>query len=224
MTAVDHGSAGASAPVDPPLETLTPRWSHCIVAATGPSLSSAAERCGRASVPVVAVNDAYRLLPSAAVMYACDPDWWQLHQGCPEFVGEKWSSHEPWTNDKRATARQYGVRLIRGQDVEGFSLNPSVIHYGATSGFQALNMALLWGARRLVLVGFDMHSRGGRHFFGDHPEPLSNFMRFESVVPRFRRAAAQLPSGIDIVNCTPGSALDCFPMMPLEEGLCWLSA
>jgi hypothetical protein len=220
MTAADVGLAGASAPVSPMLEKLAPRWSQCIVAATGPSLTPlVADRC--AGWPVVAVNDAYRLIPSAPVLYACDPDWWELHQGCPDFAGEKWSSHDPLNNnDKLAVARRYGLRLVGGRDGEGFSFDPSAIHYGSNSGFQAINLALLMGARRILLVGFDMHSRGGRHFFGDHPEPLSNWMQFESLVPTFRRAARLLPPSIQIINCTPGSALDCFPRLLLEEALC----
>lgn len=219
MTAVDVGSAGASALVGPMVETVRVRWSHCIVAATGPSLTpGVAERC--IGQHLMVVNDAHRLLPWAEVLYACDPDWWEVHHGCPGFAGEKWSSHAPAHNEKLAIAKRYGLRLVAGRDGEGFSLDPSAIHYGSNSGFQAINLALLMGARRILLVGFDMHSRAGRHFFGDHPAPLSNWMQFETLVPTFRRAAALLPSGIQIINCTPGSALDCFPMMDLEEALC----
>lgn len=223
MTSADVGLAGASAPVSPMLETLKPRWSWCIVAATGPSLTPpVAARC--AGHPLVAVNDAYRLFPAADVLYACDPDWWELHQGCPGFIGEKWTSHESVHNEKLGIARQFGLHLVAGRDGEGFSLDPSAIHYGSNSGYQAINLALLMGARRILLVGFDMHSRGGRHFFGDHPEPLSNWMQFESLVPTFRRAARLLPPTIEIINCTPGSALDCFSILPLEEALCLLPA
>jgi hypothetical protein len=187
-----------------------------VVAATGPSLTEAvAERCRGSRV--LAVNDAYRRLPWAEVLYACDQEWWNVHQGCPDFAGEKWSSHEAGTNDKLATAERYGLRLVQGRDGEGFSLDPSVIHYGSNGGFQALNLALLMGAKRVLLVGFDMHATNGRHFFGDHPEPLSNYVRYETLVPYFRRAAALLPRGIEIVNCTPGSALDCFPAARLED-------
>jgi len=206
-----------SAPV---LERIVPRWSQCVVAATGPSLTPAvAAQC--VGQHVVAVNDAYRLFPAADVLYACDPDWWELHQGCPGFAGEKWSSHDPLNNnDKLATAQRFGLRLVGGRDGEGFSFDPKAVHYGSNSGFQAINLALLMGVRRVLLVGFDMHSRAGRHFFGDHPEPLSNYMRFETLVPTFRRAAALLPPDRQIINCTPGSALDCFPALSLEEALC----
>lgn len=201
------------------LQRIKPRWAECIVAATGPSLTEAvAERCrGRA---VLAIKDAYRRLPWAAVLYGCDAHWWDAYDGCPDFAGEKWSSHSEGSNEKRATAERWGLRLVRGADGEGFSCDPSLIHYGSNSGFQAINLALLWGARRLVLVGFDMRVDGPRrHFFGSHPPPMNNCLRYEGLVPRFRRAAAQLPRDIEIVNCSPGSALDCWPIVPLEEAL-----
>jgi hypothetical protein len=36
------------------------------------------------------VNDAYRRMPYARALYAADAQWWTLHNGCPEFAGEKW--------------------------------------------------------------------------------------------------------------------------------------
>jgi hypothetical protein len=64
-----------------------------------------------------------------------------------------------------------------------------------------------------------MHAKHGRHFFGPHPEPLTNSSTYEWFIPDFRRAAAQMPKDLMILNCTPGSALDCFPMVALEDAL-----
>ena len=108
---------------------------------------------------MIAVNDAYRLFPDAAVLYACDSEWWDVHGGCPDFAGEKWSSHSVDAgghNDKREVAKKYGLKLVEGRDRDGFSFDPACIHYGSNSGFQAVNLAILFGAKRIVLVGFDM--------------------------------------------------------------------
>ncbi|MPZ58445.1 MAG: hypothetical protein GEU91_18520 [Rhizobiales bacterium] len=200
-------------------ETISPRWSECIVAATGPSLTpGVADACH--GHRVVAVNDAYRLLPFADVLYACDTKWWDVHAGCSGFAGERWSCHgDAVHNDKRLAAERYGLMLVRGRDAEGFSLDPSRIHYGSNSGFQAINLAILFGAKRIVLVGFDMRVNGTRHFFGDHPSPLLNSSDYVKWVPIFARAARMLPPEIEIINATPGSALTCFPMMDLADGL-----
>lgn len=192
----------------------------CVVAATGPSLTpEVADMCR--GHDVVAVNDAWRLIPWAVAVYACDNKWWSHHKGVPEFTGEKWSSHGPGANnDKRRVAREYGVRLVAGRNEAGFSTDPTYINHGKNSGFQAINLAMHFGARRIVLVGFDMSVRQGkRHFFGDHPQPLGNFGDYRRFVPEFDRAAKMLPPWLQIINATPGSALKCFPYLPLAEAL-----
>jgi hypothetical protein len=199
-----------------------------IVAATGPSLSpEVAEAC--AGRKVLAVNDAYRLFPWAEVLYACDAAWWNVHHGCPGFAGEKWSSHGAAGrikhNDKSAVAEKYGLKLVAGRDGDGFSFEPDVIHYGSNSGFQAINLALLMGARRIILVGFDMGcTNGRRHFFGDHPPGLRNATSYQNFIRALERAAKLLPPGIEILNATPGSALRCFPMVTLNDALAAFAA
>lgn len=209
------------------VERIYPYWRDmtAIVAATGPSLTEAvAERCRLAhdeddSVAVLAVNDAWRLMPWADALYACDAAWWQHHYGVAAFRGDKWSSHHANGNDKIQVAKTYGLQLVAGATKKGFSTDPSCIHYGGNSGFQAVNLALLFGARRIVLVGFDMHAAGGKsHFFGEHPPRLRRSTNYERFVPAFAEAAKSLPKGA-IINATPGSALRCFPMMPLDEAL-----
>lgn len=196
------------------------------MAATGPSLTvEAANACAASGWPIVAVNDAYRLLPGAAVLYACDAAWWDVHGGCPGFRGEKWSSHSAGLmapqNDKAACQARYGLSLVAGADGPGFSLDPDRIHYGSNSGFQAINLAILFGARTIVLVGFDM--RGRTHFFGRHPLPLNQMDEsrpgFERYIRYFVEAATTLPPHVRILNATPGSALTCFPMVTLDDAL-----
>lgn len=197
-------------------------WGTCVVAASGPSLTpDVAEMCSRVEW-VIAVNDAWRALPGGAdVLYACDEAWWRHHDGCPGFAGEKWTSHSlSPKNDKTKVADHFGLRVVEGTEKPGFSLDPSVIHYGNNSGFQAVNLAILFGADPIVLVGFDMRAVAGKqHFFGNHKAPLSETGKFAVWIANFTRAAAMLRGSPRIVNATPGSALTCFPMMPLNVAL-----
>jgi hypothetical protein len=198
-----------------------PRWRECIVAASGPSLTpEVAELCQRSGLPIVAVSDAYKLFPDAEILYSCDADWWFVHNGCPGFAGEKWSSHGDEKENNKAEAQQRcGLKLIQGKQADGFSLNPSFIHYGCTSGFQAINLAILFGAKRIVLVGFNMQAVGRRsHFFGDHPPSLRHG-DLRTFLPWFDTAAQRLPPDIEIINATPDSALRSFKMMRLEDAL-----
>jgi hypothetical protein len=196
------------------LHRIEKRWTgRCIVAAPGQSLTpTVADACR--GEHVIAVNDAYRLLPWADVLYACDGVWWEVRDGCPDFAGEKWSSHglDP-ANDKIAVAERYQLSLVAGEHRPGFSIDPGVIHYGSNSGFQAVNFAYLWGAEEVVLVGFDMH---GEHFFGNHATPLrTGDAPFALFIAAFEEAARMMPPGFRILNATPGSALTCFEMVDL---------
>lgn len=172
---------------------------------------------------VIAVNDAYRLLPFAAALYACDAAWWEAHGGCPDFAGERWTSHSlAPKNDKTPLADRFGLRVIEGANNAGFSRDSGLIHYGNNSGFQAVNLALLWGADPIILVGFDMRHVGGKgHFFGSHPPPLKPGGSYLAWIANFAKAAEMLghPRCPTILNATPGSALPCFPMVDLAETL-----
>lgn len=171
---------------------------------------------------VVTVNDASRVLPRADVLYACDEHWWDLHCGAPWFHGERWSSHNADADPKIDAAARHGIHLVDGRIASGFSFDPQFIHYGDNSGFQAINLALLFGAKRIVLVGFNMSHVGGRsHFFGDHPPGLRTIddEHYKLLVAPFRTAALRLPADVQIINATRDSALDCFPKISLESAL-----
>jgi len=207
------------------LQRISPDWGDvCIVAAPGPSLTAdIAARCR--GVPTIAVNDAYRLFPDAELLYACDAEWWRHHDGCRDFAGERWSSHGNRVRDNKIdVGSKYGLSLIAGRDGEGFSLDPAVIHYGDNSGFQAINIAghkIAWRGR-IALVGFDMRRVGEKgHFFGKHPQGLRTTrpQTYENWTKRFIAASRMLPEGVEIVNCTPDSALTCFKMMDLADAL-----
>lgn len=206
--------------------TLAPvplRWpgASVIVAATGPSLTpEVAAACRVPGWRVIAVNDAHRLLPWADVLYACDAAWWSTHKGVPGFAGERWSSHDEGTNDKRDVAARFALRLVRGAGGETFSRDPGLLHYGSNSGFQAIGLAILLGARQIVLAGFDMQERDGRrHFFGRHPAPLRNSCDYRTWVRIFHNAARQLAPDVAIVNATPDSAITCWPRMTIGAAL-----
>lgn len=203
------------------LETVPRRWpgETVVVAAPGPSLSR--EVCDRCrAYRAIAVQDAWRLMPWADVLYGCDSKWWRHHNGAPDFAGERWASHGTTSNDNAELAGAYGLHLVAGRSGATFSTDPRILHYGFSSGFQAVNLAILFGATRIVLIGFDMRIVDGRaHYFGDHPPPLLRRTNYGAFAARFVEAAKRLPPGVEIVNATPGSALTCFPMVPLDEVL-----
>lgn len=107
-------------------------------------------------------------------------------------------------------------------DGHEFSFDQGMIRYGENAGFQAVNLAMLFGCRRIVLVGFDMrHVEGRAHFFGNHPKELRTstddvYRKFAKI---FAQAAKAIPAKFSIVNATPGSALTCFPIVSIDDAL-----
>lgn len=102
------------------------------------------------------------------------------------------------------------ARDDRGNIAHAIQAEPGTIGGGGNSGFQALNLAIQFGARRILLLGYDMH---GGHWHGDHPAGMAQPK--DDTMARWRRAfQANAPliaaMGVEVINCTPGSALTCF--------------
>ena len=188
------------------------RWEGetvCIIA-SGPSLTQEqVEQAKAKGWRYIAVNDSYKLAPFADVLYACDGKWWNKYHDL-QFEGEK------WTQDIHAK-RKYGLNWIHGQ--QGRGLGYDAIHFGANSGYQAINLAFLWGAKRIVLLGFDCKTIDGKaHWFGQHPHDLNRVQPFQHWLSNFRQLASDLEAeGVEVINCSPDTALTCFQRRPLEE-------
>jgi len=186
----------------------------CIVIATGPSLTPEQVERTRAADVVLCVNNAGHLAPWAAHLYACDLSWWNFHNGMAGFTGQRWT--------QCATAAPlWNLRRVQGYKRAGFSFDPAHIHFGGNSGFQAVNLAILLGCNPIALLGFDMMpGANGNHYFGNHPDRLRNHMAFEKWRANFADAAPGAKQrGIEIINCTTRTALDCFPRASLDDVL-----
>ena len=198
--------------------TVPPMWEGRTVAilASGPSMSPAVA-AAVAHLPRIAINSTYRLAPDADVIYAADARWWNANpeaMSCPGILAS--IEHTP---GKRSKETPEAVRVLRYTGRSGFDPHPGCLRTQTNSGAQALQIAVHARAARVLLCGFDM--RGG-HWHGQHAPALGNpdaeaFAKFRSA---FRNLASALaPTGVSIINCTPGSALDCFPREPLADAL-----
>lgn len=179
--------------------------------ATGPSLAAADVDLVRASgLPVIAINDNYRMAPWADVLYACDGSWWKIHY---QAVRKQFRGHAV-TQDEEF--RGYpGVVWV--QSIDGAGLAPDKLVTGENSGYQAVNLAYLLGYDRVLLLGYDMQGRGD-HWFGEHPDGLQKTTNYERFLSNFERMTPER-FGVEVINCTRSTALRCFPTMQLEEAL-----
>lgn len=205
------------------------RGATVVVLASGPSLTEA--QCERVRLwrqaddsgarRVVVINTTFRSALWADMLYACDRRWWQMYGREVEqtFAGAKWTQDAP-------SAAEFGLGYVRSVARGGLCREPGTIHQGGpgcgNSGFQVINLLWHFGVRHLLLVGYDMRAsrRGKTHHHGDHPEGLSQTMPFGSWIKQLNALATELRHvDVDVINCTPDSALHCFPTADLDMAL-----
>jgi len=189
--------------------------------ATGPSLTKADVDRVRGKATVVVVNDAHRMAPWADCLYSSDRYWWQHHRGVPSFAGRKatieYSQGRKAKELLKLASDMVFYRLARHHGVE--EQPDGLTTCGLNSGGAAINLAYHLGAQRIVLLGYDMGAtQGKRHFFGDHPQGLSNTQNF----PGWRRACDTMSGpfkalGVEVVNCSRVTSLSAFPRKTLDE-------
>ncbi len=87
------------------------------------------------------------------------------------------------------------------------------------SGAGAIATAVKFGAKRVILLGYDSQFSGGKtHWHGNHPKGLGDAASVAEWPAQFDRLAKRL-DGIKIVNCSRETALTCFARGGLEAEL-----
>jgi hypothetical protein len=198
-----------------------PDWRGKAVAivASGPSAKQAGCSILKGRLPVLAIKKSFELVPFADVVYGCDGPWWRDVHGLPSFKGWK------LCYDVHA-CDQYQLQKVEIPDkLRNTLLFGEIGKVGAAgnSGFQALNLAVQFGANRILLVGFDVHGRGGEHWYGRNGWGFANnptednYRRWRAA---FEACAIDLEArGIEVINASRFSDLKCFKKLSVPDAL-----
>jgi hypothetical protein len=190
-----------------------PRVIACV--GGGPSLTEADARYAFLHTDLtIAINNAVDLLPEAQVCYAADYHWWDRRNGLPSFKGDR-VAIAPFNR-----SRYPDVHVLENTGLDGLELNPAGLRTGRNSGYQAINLAVHLCADVIVLLGYDMKpSHDGRHHW--HPPHEGGWHpNYRDCVPLFDTLVDPLMEiGVEVVNCSPNSALTTFPTRSLREVL-----
>lgn len=164
----------------------------------------------------IGVNQAYKFGPWVDVCYFGDCGWYG--QNLPlirSFGGLKLTSctrcpSKGWKHVHRIRrSKMYGLETERRDSIA----------WNNCSGASAINIAFWLGAKRIVLLGFDMRlDRGKKNYHNDYQGSVNNpdiFKKHMRGFPQIARDA--LTVGIEILNATPNSAITNFPSVRLEE-------
>lgn len=138
-----------------------------------------------------------------------------------------------WTTRPELCGKYPGLNYIEERWEDSLSTDPAYVcaHHG--SGPQILNMALHYGCKVMLLIGWDMRYpgkvdrrtyTGRRHYFGEDELtathwPMTGENGELSGLIREMETIDAGALGVEIINCTPDSAMRCFPMMDLDTAL-----
>jgi hypothetical protein len=169
---------------------------------------------------VIAVNNAYQLGDWIDVCYFGDKVWYfNMHHKNKllNFAGLK-------VTTCAQCEKEPGIKVIRKRNSPwGISRDQHIVCWNKSSGGCAINLATLFGAKKIILFGYDMRKIEDAHnWHWDHEgartqrkinkNPYSTFLEpFDYIAKGLQR------DNIECINATPGSALTHFPIVEPES-------
>lgn len=230
--------------LDDGFSEVVPAWKGeaCALLGGGPSLTMAQVELVKAAyesgrIRCGAVNDAYLWADFADVSYFADSHWWldhargiakpalgltaeQVRVRFASFRGQKCSIQTSGAN-----ITDPAVHIVRNKHFpnmgSGLSLDPRYIVTGWNSAHQLTNVLILAGIGTIILLGIDGRpaTDGRTHWSGGHRRPTP-----DAAYEQYRRgwSAAEreiAAAGVRVINASPGSGIDSFEKMPLEDAL-----
>ena len=171
---------------------------------------------------VIGVNVAFQIGDWIDLVFFGDSGFFLQHQKeLAKFPGLKVSTH-PKTRDVN------WVKFIAkdSNHPKGISSNPKMISWNSNSGAAAISVAAHAGASRIILLGFDMklNTTNDKHWHTLYGSPDKSDPQRKRKMP-FRRHLLGFPEiakdakrmGIEILNISPDSAINCFRKVTVKE-------
>lgn len=169
----------------------------------------------------IAVNNAYMIGDWMDALFFGDCAWYVQHR----IALERWPKLKVTCCQRFAAypeSQANGLKYL-GKDKTkslGISTNPTTVCWNSNSGSAAISLAAHLGAKRIILLGFDMiMDRGKTHWHAPHSPIKRNFtppyVKHLKGFPQIAEDAKLL--GIEILNASPISAIKDFPKVSVSE-------
>ena len=162
----------------------------------------------------IGVNHSFRLGPVDMLWFGDYDIFVDNENDIANFAGLKCTCNTrmpemPWPGIKRVrrSDNNFGIESER----------TDMVRWNNNSGASAINVAYHLGAERVLLIGFDMRTVNGKsHFHNRYPSTTRDpYARHLQCFPQIARDAEAL--GLEIINCTIGSAIKEFPIVNIGD-------
>jgi len=180
-------------------------------------------------LPIIGINNSYLLGEWVDVCFFGDEQWYNWHrQPLKSFGGLKVTCHP------RNTQMQEVLHVEQDHSKKfGISKDPSKIIFNYNSGSASINLACCFGAKNIILIGFDMcNTNEDTHWHKGHWEHLhKNGKPNRNIIQQQRNPYDRFLKGfnqieidvkklkVNIYNCSLNSAIPNFPKCTLKEAL-----
>ena len=131
-----------------------------------------------------------------------DKQWWDIyyHDVNKNFMGQMFSCNP---------IKHPNVTRLERQFFKNFG----------NSGANAVSLAIHGGAKKVVLLGYDLQKTNGKtHWHGDHVKGLGNATRMDRWPEKFKKLA-DFAKDCNVVNVTKESALEYFKRETIYQAL-----
>lgn len=169
--------------------------------------------------PCIVVNNSFRLAPWARALHFSDRSWWVWNR---EDVLANWPEDRIITtaNPEREEIDHPRIKRFLKDRALTFS-NDRRRLYGVDSGTQAVNLAYILGAKKIVLLGLDMKfgHQGRSHWHDPHPRASVEARYTAKFRPKLASLACALARyGVKVVRATDPGPVE-IPYVTLETAL-----
>jgi hypothetical protein len=180
---------------------------------------------------VIGVNNAYQIGTWIDAVFFGDCAWYLVHRtALANWQGMKVTCCIRFA--QRAAKEMEGIRYLtrdKGHS-HGISTRKSCVAWNGNSGAAAISLAVHFGVKRIILLGFDMDldMNGVSHWHGKHGPPSSNPPKIQRKrVPPFPRHLRGFPEvakdadelGVEILNASPDSKIEVFRKVTVKDVL-----
>ena len=169
---------------------------------------------------VIGVNMAMKFGSWVDVLFFGDGGFWNRHrddimdfQGLRVTTSKK--AHEAVPNNRR-------IKYLKvNSKVHGLCLQPTSLCWNLNSGAAAINLAVLFGVKQVILLGFDMKldesvNQHWHKFYKSNPKTVKGtFKMHMKAFPAILEDAK--PLGVEIINANPDSEIPDFRKVPIKE-------
>lgn len=181
----------------------------------GPSLKTA-DWNKLAGKKTIAINKSFITYPNADVLYWTDSRFYSWYtEKVNEFKGLKYTIRHSnnYTGD---------INLLTRGRRYGLETRTDTLAHGNNSGYAAINLAYHLGAKKIVLLGYDMGIvKGESHYHDGYPIKATSHDIYEKqFIPGFQQLADELKQNkVEVWNACLTSNLFAFPKISLQRGL-----